>query len=173
MESGMDREDREGTHTGRHHLSWKAAVRDGFRLAERPTEASATRLSKQGEVENADMRSWHTHMLRHSFKSEAEHAGVSSGLVEFMMGHNNGIGWVYDNRDQIHQEDFVDAYKKLEPPVSLDYSETTMREEFDEERKSWITEIASLRMEVARFAGSSSRGPLAAGGSKAAQPEES
>jgi integrase len=133
---------------------------------------AATRLSKQGEVENADMRSWHTHMLRHSFKSEAEHAKVPSGIVEYMMGHNGGIGWVYDNRDQVHPEDFVNAYRKLEPFVSLDYSEIAMRDEFDEERKSWITEIASLRKEVARLAGSSSQAPQAAAASQADRPSE-
>ena len=135
-------------------------------------KTAASRLFSQGLIENGDPTSWHSHYLRHSFSTECSHAGVKPEVREYWMEHLSGISWVYQH-PELHRQDLVEEYRKVEPFVSLDYSETTMREEFDEERKSWITEIASLRMEVARFAGSSSRGPPAAGGSKAAQPEGS
>ncbi|MDG6904128.1 MAG: hypothetical protein JRN72_04950, partial [Nitrososphaerota archaeon] len=73
------------------------------------------------------------------------------------------IEQVYDDRDQLHPEDFERAYLTIEPRVSLDYTEAVMSERFEEERRTWITEIASLRREVARLAGSSPRGPPDAG----------
>jgi integrase len=93
--------------------------------------STALKLAKQGLVENDSPESWHSHMLRHSFKTESEHAGIKSGIVEFWMGHSGGIAQVYDNRDEIHAQDFVEAYKKLEPHVSLDYMEAVMTEQFE------------------------------------------
>ncbi len=122
-------------------------------------KSTALKMARQGLVENDSAGSWHSHMLRHSFKTESEHAGIKSGIAEFWMGHSGGIAQVYDNRDEVHEQDFIEAYKKLEPHVSLDCTETVMTERFDEERKSWISEIASLRQEVARLAGLSSQAP--------------
>lgn len=113
---------------------------------------------RQGLVKNGNPKSYHSHYLRHSFKSEAEHSGVKSALVEFFLGHNTGIEQVYDNRDELHPEDFVEAYKKLEPHISLEFTKAVLTEKFEEERKSWIMEIASLRQEVSRLAGSSPQG---------------
>jgi integrase len=51
---------------------------------------TALKLARQGMVENGDGRSWHSHMLRHSFKSEGEHAGVPSDFVELWMRRRSG-----------------------------------------------------------------------------------
>jgi integrase len=115
----------------------------------RQLRKTALRMKAQGLIENGNPPSWRSHLLRHSFKTEAEHAEVKSALVEFFMGHEGGIQKVYDNRDEVHPGDMRDAYLKIEPHVSLDYSEIVMRQEFDEERKSWLTEIAALRKEMA------------------------
>jgi integrase len=105
----------------------------------------ATRLSAQGLIANGHARSWHTHYLRHSFKTEAEHAGVKSGFVEYWMGHTEGISWVYDNRDQVHSQDFEEAYSKLEPFVSLDETETTLREGYEVKERKILTEYLELK----------------------------
>jgi len=136
----------------------------------RQMKSMAAKLESQGAIQNGNAESWHTHMLRHSFKTEGEHAGVPSGIVEYFMGHNSGISWVYDNRDQVHERDFVEGYVKLEPFVSLDRNEAVLRERFEEERRSWITEIASLKREVARLAGSTPQAPRAGGGPKEGRP---
>jgi len=120
---------------------------------------TALKLARQGLVENGEKRSWHSHMLRHSFKSEGEHAGVPSDFVEFWMGHDGGIKRVYDERDEVHAEDFVNAYRRMEPFVSLDFNEAVAAEKLEEERVSWVREISSLRAEVARLAGSRLQGP--------------
>lgn len=116
---------------------------------------SAMAQHRQGLVKNGYPGSYHSHYLRHSFKSEAEHAGVKSAFVEFFMGHQRGIEQTYDNRDELHPEDYEAAYRRLEPHVSLEFTKALLTEKFEEERKSWIIEIASLRQEVARLAGSS------------------
>jgi integrase len=124
----------------------------------RQMRKTALRLARQKLVQNGDPASCHSHALRHSFKGEAEHAGIKSGMVEFFMGHTTGLNWVYDNRDEVHQEDFLEAYRKLEPHISLDYTQSVLTEQFEEERKSWITEIAALRAEISRLAESKPRG---------------
>ena len=47
--------------------------------------------------------------------------------------------------EQVHGQDFVKAYEKLEPYVSLDFDETVMKESFEVERKSWVIEIIGIR----------------------------
>jgi integrase len=95
----------------------------------------AKRLSERGLISNGHPASWHTHYLRHSFKTEGEHAKVQSGLIEYFMGHLEGISWVYDNRDQVHEQDFSEAYTRLEPYVSLDFNEATAKEEMKNREK--------------------------------------
>ncbi len=109
----------------------------------------ALRMHVQGLVQNGNPTSWRSHLLRHSFKTEAEHAGVKSALVEFFMGHEGGIQWVYDNRDEVHPQDFVDAYKKLEPHVSLDYNEAVAKEQSDENARGMMDIILSLQKRIA------------------------
>ncbi len=122
---------------------------------------TAVNLRGQGLVANGDPASWHSHALRHSFRTEASHAGVKSEISEFFLGHTGGISYVYNHRDELHPEDLVREYLKVEPHVSLDYTEAVLTERFEEERRSWISEIASLRREVARLAGPSPRAPRA------------
>jgi integrase len=111
----------------------------------------ALKLARQGMIENVSPGSWHSHMLRHSFKTEGEHAGLRSGMIEFMMGHSGGIAQVYDNRDEVHTGDFVEAYKKAEPHLSLDYTETTLREEYEGTNKQMLQIITELQKKVARL----------------------
>ncbi|MGD0145945.1 MAG: tyrosine-type recombinase/integrase [Nitrososphaerales archaeon] len=115
----------------------------------------ATRLFRQGMVKNGDPGSWHTHYLRHSFETEASHAGVKAELRDFFAGHMKGIQWIYNHRDELHEEDLVKEYRKVEPYVSLNQTEAVLKGEFEEERRSWITEIQELKRQVARLAGSS------------------
>ncbi len=91
-------------------------------------KGTAMKLHREGLISNGDPDCWHIYALRHSFKTEAEHAGVKSGVVEFLMGHNKGISWTYDNRDQLHPADFEQEYAKLEPYLSLNPSEVLVEE---------------------------------------------
>jgi hypothetical protein len=124
---------------------------------------TALKLAKQGLVENGDPSSWHSHMLRHSFKSEGEHSGVNSKLAEFMMGHNSGISWVYDNRDTTHEQDFIEAYETMESYLSLDFNEAVAREEKEETGREMLKLIMDLQRQVAemktRQASSGAPGP--------------
>jgi hypothetical protein len=56
--------------------------------------------------------------------------------VEYFMGHDGGIEQVYDDRDELHPEDFEKAYTKIEPHVSLDYTESVLKEKSEEERRT-------------------------------------
>ncbi|MDG6916743.1 MAG: site-specific integrase [Nitrososphaerota archaeon] len=108
----------------------------------------ASRLSAQGLIANGHPGSWHTHYLRHSFKTEAEHSGVKSGFVEYWMGHTEGISWVYDNRDQVHGQDFEEAYTKLEPFISLDENAAVLKDEYDLREKQMLSELLELKRKV-------------------------
>ena len=105
----------------------------------------ALRLSSQGLIQNGHRESWHTHYLRHSFKTEGEHAKVSSGIIEFFMGHLEGISWCYDNRDQVHEQDFSEAYTKLEPYVSLSQTEATLKEGYETKERQIVSEYLELK----------------------------
>ncbi len=109
----------------------------------------ALRMHAQGMVENGEPSSWRSHMLRHSFKTEAEHCGVKSAFVEEMMGHEGGIAAVYDDRDQVHPEDLRQAYLRIEPHVSLDFNEAIARDEKDKELKPMMELIVSLQKRIA------------------------
>lgn len=120
------------------------AVCDNFHSAVR-------RLSASGELKNPDMGSWHTHYLRHSFKTEAEHAEAKSGIIEYFMGHKGGIKWVYDHRDEIHPEDYEKEYRKIEPHVSLHPNEATIRESYAEREQSLLKRVTSLEQRLERM----------------------
>jgi hypothetical protein len=64
------------------------------------------------------------------------------------MGHDEGISAVYDNRDQVHEEDFVKAYSTLEPFVSLDYNEATAQMDKEKTGKEMLKIIAELQRKV-------------------------
>ena len=74
---------------------------------------TAMKLHREGLISNGERDCWHVYALRHSFKTEAEHAGMKSGIVEFLMGHNKGIAWTYDNKDQLHPSDLSRSTRRL------------------------------------------------------------
>jgi len=71
-----------------------------------------------------------SHMFRKLFKSEASvpDRAISRKIVEFWMGHFNGIdavGAEYDRNPEIHEEIFEKEYAKLEPYINI-YSPRTV-----------------------------------------------
>jgi integrase len=107
--------------------------------------STARKLISKGMLKNQDPASYHPHALRHSFETEASHAGVKAEIRDYFMGHLGGIMWTYNHRDEIHPEDLVKEYRKIEPFVSLNETETTLREEFDTREKQMLTEYLELR----------------------------
>ena len=83
---------------------------------------AAIRLYKEGLVTQGDPDSWHIYALRHSFSTECAHAGVDREVREFWMGHVSAISWVYQH-PELHEEDFIREYEKVEPYLSLNPSE--------------------------------------------------
>jgi hypothetical protein len=53
--------------------------------------------------------------------------------------------WVYNHADDLHPEDFSKEYTKLEPWVSLDPNEASIRGEYDTREKEIRTEFEALR----------------------------
>jgi integrase len=97
---------------------------------------AARKAGTAGMLKNPDLRSWHPHALRHSFETEASHAGVKAEVRDFFLGHVSGIMWTYNHRDELHPEDLVREYEKIEPLVSLTPDEQTVRTEFQEREKT-------------------------------------
>jgi integrase len=124
---------------------------------------TALLLSKSGQVQNADPRSWHNHSLRHSFETEGSHSGAKKEIRGFFMGHVSDIMWVYNASDEIHEGDLRAEYLKMEPYLSLDETETKLRTEFEAKQADIVSryeqilkkyeevaqELAQIRQEVA------------------------
>lgn len=91
----------------------------------------AKKLNGSGLLENGNPSSWHTHALRHSFETEASHAGVKAEVRDFFLGHLAGVQWVYNHRDELHPQDLKREYLRIEPYVSLDETETTLRDQYE------------------------------------------
>jgi integrase len=106
---------------------------------------AARRLATRGLLKNPDPLSWRPHAMRHSFKTEAEHAGVKSGIVEFFCGHVRGVEWVYDHRDEVHPDDLAAEYLKLEPYVSLNPDRAVVSEEFTGRERELRSEVDQLK----------------------------
>jgi len=102
---------------------------------------AALPLARQGAVRNATPQSWHVHYLRHSFETEASHAGVRGEIRDYFMGHLDGIMWTYNHRDEIHPEDLVKEYLRIELYLSLEPGRQTVEAEFEEREKSLIKRI--------------------------------
>jgi integrase len=85
------------------------------------------RLYAEGLVKNGTPDDWHIYQLRHSFSTECSHAEVKAEVREFWMGHISAISWVYQH-PELHEQDFVDEYRKVEPYVSLSQSERAIEE---------------------------------------------
>jgi integrase len=100
---------------------------------------AARRLGEKGLLKNPDLRSWHPHALRHSFETEASHAGVKAEIRDYFLGHVSGIQWIYNHRDEIHPEDLVIEWRRIEPYVSLNPGEAVLREEFEKREASLET----------------------------------
>jgi hypothetical protein len=67
---------------------------------------------------------YRSHVYRHLFKTECAHAGINPMISEFFMGHDKGIEYVYNHQHELHPEDFVALYKKVEPYLSLSQTKT-------------------------------------------------
>ena len=105
----------------------------------------ARKLGQQGQLDNPDLRAWTPHKLRHSFETEASHAGVKAEVRDYFLGHIGGVQWVYNHRDEIHPEDLIKEYQKIEPFVSLNPTETALKGEFASKEKEMITQLTELR----------------------------
>ena len=105
-------------------------------------------LARQGLICSKDARSWHSHALRHSFRTEASHAGLEPGMAEYFLGHTEGIRFIYDHTADLHPEDFAKEYKRVEPFVSLDEKETTVREKYDQRERLVLKELLDLKRKV-------------------------
>ena len=94
----------------------------------------AMRLHRQGLVAQGDPDSLHVYALRHS-STECAHAEVNREVREFWMGHFSAISWVYQH-PELHEEDFIQEYSKVEPYLSLNPSEVLaearVRAEFED-----------------------------------------
>lgn len=113
---------------------------------------AAARLHREGLVENGEPGSWHTHALRHSFSSECSHAGVKPEVREYWMGHVSGIAWVYQH-PELHQGDMAAEYAKVEPFVSLDRTETVVRQGYEERERAIMSEFLQLKREYEELKG--------------------
>jgi integrase len=94
----------------------------------------------------SDPASWHVYALRHSFSTECAHAEVKPEVREFWMGHVHGISWVYQHPD-LHEEDFVREYRKVEPYVSLNQSEVAIEERVKAEFEARLGSLESQMRE--------------------------
>lgn len=106
---------------------------------------AAARLEGEGLISHYPRESWHTHALRHSFETEASHAGVKAEIRDFFLGHITGIQWTYNHRDELHVGDLVAAYRLIEPFVSLNPTEAALKGEFEVREKSLVREVEALR----------------------------
>jgi len=111
----------------------------------------AVAMMEQGIVRKQDPRSWHSHSLRHSFNMEAAHAGVRGELRDFFSGHIDGIKWVYDHQDANYPNDLLDEYRKLEPWVSLDYTEATLKRTHEAEKGEILLRVQTLEKALAEL----------------------
>jgi len=73
-----------------------------------------------------------SHMFRKLFKTEASvpERGIDRNIVEFWMGHGNGIGavgGVYDRTPEIREDVIEREYVKLEPYINI-YTSSIMRQ---------------------------------------------
>jgi len=113
-------------------------VQDHFR-------AAARRLGCENLLENSEPKAWTPHKLRHSFETEASHAGVKAEVRDYFLGHIGGVQWVYNHRDEIHPEDLEKEYRKIEPYVSLNETETTLRDQYEGREVAMAREVVDLR----------------------------
>jgi integrase len=125
---------------------------------------AAKALGEKGLLRNSNPESWHPHALRHSFETEASHAGVKAEFRDYFLGHVGGIQWVYNHRDEIHPEDLVAEWSRIEPYVSLNPDQAVVRRESSERERSILNEYLLLRKDFealkAEFLASRGGGPF-------------
>jgi len=77
----------------------------------------------KGLATRSGERKWrcdfHPHALRRLFKAECAHAGGHPMISEFWMGHDKGVEYMYNHQHELHPEDFAEAYRKVEPYLSI------------------------------------------------------
>ena len=119
----------------------------GYPTVLKSLKRAVRRLGAKGLLKNPDTRSWHPHALRHSFSTECSHAGVKPEVREFLMGHISGIAWVYQH-PEIHEDDILQDYKKVESFISLNETETVLRDEFESREKTMMKALLEMRSEL-------------------------
>ncbi|MDG6990624.1 MAG: hypothetical protein JRM99_04300 [Nitrososphaerota archaeon] len=101
---------------------------------------AARRLGAAGLLKNPDLRSWHPHALRHSFSTECKHAKVDNEIREYFEGHVSGVKFVYQH-PELHEQDFVKEYRKIEPFVSISPDRAAIEGEYAEREKSLLSRV--------------------------------
>lgn len=112
---------------------------------------TALRLHKQGIISNGQPGAWRVYALRHSFETEASHAGVKAEIRDFFLGHLRGIQWTYNHRDELHPEDLEKEYAKIEPLVSLEPDKAIIEAGFEEREKSLLKRVESAEALLAEL----------------------
>ena len=112
---------------------------------------AAMNLSRQGIIKSKDPRCWHSHAFRHSFRTEASHAGLKSEISEYFQGHIDGIKFVYVHSGELHPEDLAREYLKLEPYISLNQTETTLRGEYEDKERILMKRLMALEERVSHW----------------------
>lgn len=107
-------------------------------------KGAAAKLEGEELIGHYPRESWHTHALRHSFETEASHAGVRAEIRDYFMGHITGIQWTYNHRDEIHPQDLIEEYLKIEPLVSLNPTEATLKVQFASREKEIVNQLGEL-----------------------------
>jgi len=116
---------------------------------------AARNLALSGALENGNIASWHPHAFGHSFETEASHAGVKSEIRDYFMSHIGGIQYLYNHRHELHPEDLVEAYRNLEPFLSLNPTQAIVEGRFAEREKTLRDEFEGR---LARLEGQRRRG---------------
>ena len=113
-------------------------------------------LTTKGVIKRDGSARWrsefHPHALRHLFKTECAHVGINPVISEFWMGHDKGIEYAYNHQHELHPEDFVQTYKKVEPYLSIstpsDYADQQERIQDLEQRLMTLEAIYSERLRI-------------------------
>jgi integrase len=105
-------------------------------------------LTAKGFVQRNGEKKWrcdfHPHALRHLFKTECAHAGINPVISEFWMGHDKGIEYAYNHQHELHPEDFVKMYRKVEPYLSI----TTIQQGLAKEERERLQLLESKLAKV-------------------------
>jgi integrase len=129
-----------------------------YQTVVRHLKETVTRLAAKGVLKNPSLQSWRPYALRHSFSTECQHAGVNAQVREYWMGHISGIAFVYQH-PELHEEDMIAEYAKVEPYVSLQPDSAAMRTEFEKREKSLLKRVESAEALLAELKRELGAGP--------------